>query len=66
MNALALPFPKRIKGKGHTRTVALELRFRVDYHEGELSQGEIEALSPYLSELAAELLTILSTDDDRG
>jgi len=65
MSALVLPCPKQIKGTGQERVVSVELRLSADYHEGDLSQGEIKALSPYLPELAAELLAILFAADDR-
>ena len=44
--------------------VTVELRFRRGYPESDLARAEIEALQPYLCDLAADLVSTISMDAD--
>ena len=62
MNAIVLPFRWRLGSTNELDGLHVEVRFRDSYDDERLSPGEIEALSPVLPELAAELLMIMATD----
>jgi hypothetical protein len=62
VTAAVLPFPGGAVRAPDAAGLEVEVRFRDRYHDERLSQGELEALSPVLPELAAELLILMATD----